>query len=52
MTAAPELGFSFREYLQVDEESTRRHEYLDGMILAMAGGSPDHAAMAAAIVST
>lgn len=27
-----------------------RHEYLDGQIPAMAGGSPEHAALAAAIV--
>ena len=49
MTAAPRLRFSFREYLRVDAESSVKHEFLDGMILAMAGGSPDHAALAMAV---
>jgi Uma2 family endonuclease len=34
-----------------EEESSIRHEYLDGEIYAMAGGSPDHAALAAALIS-
>jgi Uma2 family endonuclease len=49
VTAAAGLRFTFREYLQVDAESSLRHEFLDGMILAMAGGTPDHAALAAAV---
>src|SRR5262249_13024141 len=49
MMAAPRLRFSFREYLLVDEGSTVKHEYLDGMILGMAGGTPEHARLAAAI---
>jgi len=49
VTAAPRLRFSFREYLRVDAESSVKHEFLDGMILAMAGGSPDHAALAMAV---
>lgn len=35
MTAAPQLRFTFREYLRVDAESSVKHEFLDGMILAM-----------------
>jgi hypothetical protein len=42
MAAAPKLRFTFREYLLVDESSQAKHEYLDGMILGMAGGTPDH----------
>jgi Uma2 family endonuclease len=49
VTAAPQLRFSFREYLGVDRESPVKHEFLDGMILAMAGGTPDHAALAMAV---
>jgi Uma2 family endonuclease len=49
VTAAPRLRFSFREYLRVDSESPAKHEFLDGMILAMAGGSPEHAALAMAV---
>ena len=48
MVAAPRLRFSFREYLQVDEASDVKHEYLDGLILGMAGGTPEHARIAAA----
>ena len=51
MTAAPKLRFSFREYLRVDADSPVKHEFLDGMILAMAGGTPDHAALAAAVTA-
>ncbi|HET9934098.1 MAG TPA: Uma2 family endonuclease [Polyangiaceae bacterium] len=47
--AGPELRFSFREYLSVDEATPVKHEYLDGMILAVAGGTPDHAALAMAV---
>jgi Uma2 family endonuclease len=49
MTAAPKLRFTFDEYLLVDEGSAIKHEYLDGMILGMAGGTPEHARLAAAI---
>jgi Uma2 family endonuclease len=49
MTAAPKLRFTFREYLEVDEASSARHEFLDGMILGMAGGTPEHARLAAAV---
>ncbi len=49
MTAAPKLRFTFSEYLSVDERSEVKHEYLDGLILAMAGGTPEHARLAAAV---
>lgn len=38
--------YSFRDYLLAERESTLRHEYLNGEVWAMAGGSPDHAAVA------
>lgn len=34
----------------MDETSEARHEYLDGIILGMAGGTPEHARLAAAVV--
>lgn len=37
--------FSFQEYLAAEEASEERHEYFDGHILAMAGGSLNHDAM-------
>ena len=38
--------FTFDDYVQLEEMSTVKHEYLDGHVWAMAGGSPDHAAIA------
>jgi Uma2 family endonuclease len=43
--------YSFQEYLAVEEVSTVKHEYLDGEIYAMAGGSVLHAALSAAMVA-
>lgn len=39
--------FDFGEYVRLEEISTVRHEFLDGMVWAMAGGSPDHARVTA-----
>src|SRR4051812_49327521 len=50
--AAPKLRFTFRQYLLVDESSTAKHEYLDGVILGMAGGTPEHARISAAIIAS
>jgi Uma2 family endonuclease len=41
---------TLEDYLAVEEMSGVRHEYLDGEIFAMAGGTPEHAALSAAIV--
>lgn len=43
------LVHSFREYVALEEYSNVRHEFRDGSILAMAGGSPEHAALCAAV---
>jgi len=37
--------FSFDEYLVLEEISEVKHEFLDGEVWAMAGGSPEHAAI-------
>lgn len=37
---------TFREYLDIEEQSTIKHEYLDGLAWAMAGGTFDHSAIA------
>jgi len=49
-TTARRLHYTYAEYLALEDESPVRHEYLDGEIYAMAGGSPDHAALAAAVI--
>ena len=45
------MHYTYSEYLALEDESPIRHEYFDGEIYAMAGGTPDHAALAAAILS-
>ncbi len=37
--------FSFDEYLLLEEIARVKHEFLDGQVWAMAGGSPEHAAI-------
>ena len=41
------MHFSFAEYLALEETGTVKHEFLTGQVWAMAGGSPEHAAIAA-----
>jgi len=48
---APKHRYSFAKYLETEEVSRIRHEFYDGEIYALAGGSPEHAAMAAAITT-
>ncbi len=45
------MHWSYAEYLALEEASPTRHEYLDGEIYGMAGGTPDHAALAAAVIA-
>jgi Uma2 family endonuclease len=45
------VRYSFREYLTIEDDSTIKHEYLEGQIYAMAGGTPEHAALAAAVTT-
>ena len=49
-TTARRLHYSYEQYVALEDESSIRHEYLDGEIYAMAGGSPDHAALAATVI--
>jgi Uma2 family endonuclease len=44
------VHYTYAEYLHLEEESSIRHEYFDGEIYAMAGWTPDHAALAAAVI--
>jgi Uma2 family endonuclease len=46
---APRHNYSFSEYLELEEIAGVRHEFYAGEIYAMADGTPEHAAMAAAI---
>lgn len=40
---AEKLKVTYAEYLAQEEASETKHEYLDGQIYDMAGGTPDHA---------
>ena len=43
--------FSFSEYVALEVGSPVKHEFLDGVVYAMAGGSPDHAGIAATAIA-
>lgn len=49
MTAGRQLHYSYEEYLALEERSAVGHEYWNGEIYSMAGGTPDHASLAAAL---
>lgn len=49
VTPATRRRFTFRDYLDLEEASNVKHEYLGGEIYAMAGGTPAHAALAVAV---
>jgi len=46
MAQAARQRISFEEYVRIEAMSAIRHEWLDGSVWAMAGGTPDHAAVA------
>lgn len=47
---ARKLKYTFAEYLAMEAASETKHEYLDGEIYDMAGGTPDHAGLAANVI--
>jgi len=49
MSAAHPVFHTFAEYARLEEGSPIKHEYLAGHIYAMAGGTPEHAALAVAV---
>ncbi len=51
MSEAARLAhYTYEEYRRFEEATDAKHEYLRGQILAMAGGTPEHAALATAII--
>jgi len=46
--SASHRHYTLEDYLGVEEMSSVRHEFVDGQIFAMAGGTPEHAALSAA----
>jgi len=51
MSTAKRLHYSYQQYLRLLADSDIKLEYCDGVIYAMAGGTPAHAFLGAAIVS-
>ena len=47
---AHRIHYTRAEYLALEASSNVKHEYLDGQIYGMAGGTPEHAALAAAVI--
>jgi Uma2 family endonuclease len=43
--------YTIGEYLQLESYSNVRHEYFDGQIYAMAGGTPEHGTYAANVIA-
>jgi Uma2 family endonuclease len=42
--------YTIEEYVQLEDYSNTKHEFLDGQIYAMAGGTPEHGMYAANII--
>jgi Uma2 family endonuclease len=51
MTAASRPVYTIDEYVRLEERANVKHEFLGGTIWAMAGGTPEHARMASAIIA-
>lgn len=51
MSTAVRLHFGYDQYLRALEDSELKLEYWDGVIYAMAGGTPSHARLAARIIA-
>lgn len=49
MTAASTKRMTFKDYIAFEEGSESRHEFEAGEVFAMAGGTPEHAALASAV---
>lgn len=49
MSVAEKLKLSYVEYVARENASEMRHEFIDGEVFAMAGGTPEHSALIAAV---
>src|SRR5690606_17587077 len=48
--AEPAHRLSYGEYLELEAGSDQRYEFIDGVAYAMAGGTPEHSRLAAAMI--
>jgi len=49
MSAEPAIRTTYAEYLVQERTSPIKHEFVDGLVIAMAGGSPEHARLSSSI---
>lgn len=47
----PHHRYTYADYVALEKESSTKHEFLDGEIYAMAGGSEEHSALAVRVLS-
>jgi Uma2 family endonuclease len=47
----PRHRYTYAQYVALERDSSTKHEFFDGEIYAMAGGSEDHSALAANVVA-
>jgi hypothetical protein len=45
------LGYSFAEYARFERDAHERHEFVRGLILAIAGGTLEHGRLTAAVIT-
>ena len=50
MASQPAARLSVEEYLDLERAATEKHEFIDGEMVAMAGGSPRHALIGANVL--
>lgn len=51
MSSARRLHHTQADYVTLEQQSAVKHEYCDGEIYAMAGGTPEHAALGARVIA-
>lgn len=49
MTAVTRPRYTIQEYVRIEEYANLKHEYFDGQVWAMAGGTPEHARIASTV---
>jgi Uma2 family endonuclease len=49
MTGATRPRYTLAQYVQIEEYANLKHEYFDGQVFAMAGGTPEHARIASLV---
>ena len=49
--AAIDQGVSYAEYLRLEATGAAKHEWLDGVVYAMAGGTLEHSALSASVIT-